>query len=362
MQAIIALDDGNGAGCDDGSLPWPSQWHEECFRFALTEPVLVVTRGCYEQLPDTLLQHDVWVLSAHGTAEPRRPWHKIFPTAPALVLYVYNQTKAGKDRDYYVLGGVGAFEALSDEIMRWHVTRVPGVHPKATRHFALPDGLVETGRDVWERMPCNDTLYAELLRSVRGGGQPAQDGSERALLCRVGVHVRYWLDMGFPLLTTRWLAIEPAVAAALQRGAALASLVETLRNNNNNQRYAVHRHPALAGVLIENADGALDIVQASADCDVFNDHPRQLAEAAVLLSLLAHCSGRHARSVTFTYGCGQLYMQDLDRARAQLEVPCDAHNKPVLMLNPAQQSIEEMLAEDVHLLGYRADIKNNLSS
>lgn len=255
----------------------------------------------------------------------------------------------------------------------------------------------------------NEEQYLELVRTILERGSPRADRTGVGTLSIFGYQMRFDLQRGFPLLTTKKLHVRSIVTELLwflrgdtniaflhehgvtiwdewadERGELgpiygkqwrrwegpdgrvidqLAWVVEEICRNPTSRRLVVsawnvgeldRMRLAPCHVLFQfYVDGdklSLQLYQRSAD--VFLGVPFNIASYSLLLAMVAHVCGLRPAEFIHTLGDAHLYRNHLEQAR--LQVGRTPLAPPVLWLNPAVRSLDEFTHRDIAFENYCA--------
>ena len=250
-------------------------------------------------------------------------------------------------------------------------------------------------------------IYLELLQEILDQGVPKPDRTGTGTLSLFGRQLRFDLQSGFPLLTTkrvhwksvvyellwflrgdtnvRWLQ-EHGVTIwdewADERGELgpvygaqwrswplpdgghvdqLSEVIDQIRTQPHSRRLLVSAWnvadlPKMAlapcHVLFQFyvANGRLSCQLYQRSADVFLGVPFNIASYSLLTSMVAQVCNLQPGEFIHTFGDVHLYRNHIDQARLQLErTPRDL---PKLRLNPDVRSLFEFRYEDIEIVGY----------
>ena len=250
-------------------------------------------------------------------------------------------------------------------------------------------------------------IYLELLQEILDQGVPKPDRTGTGTLSLFGRQLRFDLQSGFPLLTTkrvhwksvvyellwflrgdtnvRWLQehgvtiwdewadkngeLGPVYGAQwrswpLPDGGhvdQLSEVIDQIRTQPDSRRLLVSAWnvadlPKMAlapcHVLFQFyvANGRLSCQLYQRSADVFLGVPFNIASYSLLTSMVAQVCDLEPGEFIHTFGDVHLYRNHVDQARLQLErTPRDL---PKLRLNPDVRSLFEFRYEDIELVGY----------
>ncbi|MCL1861239.1 MAG: thymidylate synthase [Proteobacteria bacterium] len=249
--------------------------------------------------------------------------------------------------------------------------------------------------------------YLELMRHVLEHGDEKTDRTGTGTLSVFGWQMRFPLQDGFPLLTTKklhtrsiihellwflqgdtsihylrdhgvsiwdewadengelgpvygkqWRRWESADGRAIDQ---ISALVENLKNHPDSRRHLVTAwNPgeidrmalppchALFQFYVANGKLSCQLYQRSAD--IFLGVPFNIASYALLTLMLAQVCGYRPGEFIWTGGDCHLYLNHLDQAREQLSR--ELRPLPAMRLNPAVDDIFAFRFEDFSLSGY----------
>jgi thymidylate synthase len=249
--------------------------------------------------------------------------------------------------------------------------------------------------------------YLDLLRLVRREGVARSDRTGVGTLGVFGHQMRFDLDDGFPLLTTKKLHLKSIIHELLwflsgstnvsylrqhgvriwdewaQEGGELgpvygkqwrswsapdgrsidqiARLVEGIRNNPYSRRHIVTAwNPADVEAMalppchclfqFHLAGGRLSCQLYQRSADVFLGVPFNIASYALLTMMVAQVSGHRPGDFIHTLGDAHLYMNHLEQADRQLER--EPRRLPRMIINPDVRSIFDFTYGDFRVEDY----------
>ena len=249
--------------------------------------------------------------------------------------------------------------------------------------------------------------YLDLMRHVLEHGDPKTDRTGTGTLSVFGWQMRFRLQDGFPLLTTKklhtrsiihellwflqgdtnirylkdngvsiwdewadadgelgpvygkqWRRWETADGRTVDQ---LARVVESLRRNPDSRRHLVSAWnpgevdamalpPCHALFQFYVAGGRLSCQLYQRSADIFLGVPFNIASYALLTHMVAQVCELEPGDFVWTGGDCHLYSNHLEQARAQLER--EPRPLPTLRLNPAVRELFGFRFEDIALEGY----------
>jgi thymidylate synthase len=249
--------------------------------------------------------------------------------------------------------------------------------------------------------------FLDLMRRVRTSGVPKTDRTGTGTLSVFGHQMRFALDAGFPLVTTKKVHIKSIVHELLwflagktntqylnangvsiwdewadetgdlgpvygQQWRSWATpdgrnidqikdAVETLKTNPDSRRVIVTAwNPAdLADMALAPchclfqfyvAQGRLSCQLYQRSADVFLGVPFNIASYALLTMMMAQVTGLRAGEFIHTLGDAHLYLNHL--AQADLQLTRTPRPLPRMAINPSVRSIFAFRYEDFALSGY----------
>ena len=249
--------------------------------------------------------------------------------------------------------------------------------------------------------------YLDLMRYVLEHGTPKDDRTGTGTFSIFGYQMRFDLEDGFPLVTTKKLHVksiihellwflrgETNVAYLKEHGVRIwdewadesgelgpiyghqwrswpmpdgghidqvAEVVQLIRENSDSRRMIVSAWnvsdlPAMAlapcHALFQFyvADGRLSCQLYQRSADVFLGVPFNIASYALLTLMMAHVTGLRPGEFIHTFGDAHLYRNHLEQARTQLSRQPRA--LPIMQLNPRVTSIFDFTYDDFTLENY----------
>ena len=251
--------------------------------------------------------------------------------------------------------------------------------------------------------------YLELMRRVREEGRPKSDRTGTGTLSVFGHQMRFDLQAGFPLVTTKKLHLrsiiyellwflrgETNVAYLNEHGVRIwnewadetgelgpvygrqwrswpardgstidqiAELVEHLRTNPDSRRLIVTAwNPADVEAMalppchclfqFYVAEGRLSCQLYQRSADVFLGVPFNIASYALLTHMIAHVTGLEPGEFVHTLGDAHLYLNHLQQAEEQLSrTPLTL---PRLVFKREVDSIDDFRYDDFEVVGYNS--------
>jgi len=251
-------------------------------------------------------------------------------------------------------------------------------------------------------------VYLDLLRHVLTTGQRKADRTGTGTLSVFGHQMRFDLQAGFPLVTTKRVHFKSVAHELLwfirgdtntrylrENGVTiwdewadangelgpvygkqwrswpapdgrsidqLAQVIAQIKANPDSRRHIVSTWnvadlPAMALApchclfQFHVADGKLSCQLYQRSADLFLGVPFNIASYALLTHMVAQVTGLEAGDFIWTGGDCHLYLNHLDQVREQLSrAPFPL---PTLRLNPAVTRIDDFVFEDIELLGYQ---------
>ena len=249
--------------------------------------------------------------------------------------------------------------------------------------------------------------YLELLRHVREHGIDKGDRTGTGTRSVFGYQMRFNLEEGFPLLTTKKLHLKSIIyellwflkgdtnARYLQEHGVriwnewadpdgslghiygyqwrswpdyngghidqIQEAVDTIINNPDSRRIIVNAWnvadlpnmnlpPCHAFFQFYVADGRLSLQLYQRSADIFLGVPFNIASYALLLMMMAQVTGLKAGDFVHTLGDAHIYSNHFDQVDTQLAR--EPRRLPVMKINPDAKSISDFRYEDFSLEDY----------
>ena len=249
--------------------------------------------------------------------------------------------------------------------------------------------------------------YLDLLRRVKAEGVEKSDRTGTGTISIFGHQMRFHMDDGFPLLTTKKLHLKSIIYELLwflkgdtnvhflqENGVRIwnewadadgnlgpvyghqwrswettdgkvidqiSEVVDTIKHNPDSRRIMVCSwnvgdlpHMALPPChclfqfYVANGTLSLQLYQRSAD--IFLGVPFNIASYALLLQMMAQVTGFKPGDFIHTTGDTHLYLNHLEQARLQLTR--EPRPLPTMKINPDVKNIFDFQFEDFELEGY----------
>ena len=249
--------------------------------------------------------------------------------------------------------------------------------------------------------------YLDLLQRVLNEGVQKEDRTGTGTLSVFGHQMRFNLEEGFPLLTTKKLHLKSIIYELLWflRGETnvrylrahgvsiwdewanengdlgpiyghqwrswpdyedgsidqISNAIETIKNNPDSRRIIVSAWnvadlkdmalpPCHAFFQFYVANGKLSLQLYQRSADIFLGVPFNIASYALLLMMMAQVTGLEAGEFIHTLGDAHIYNNHLEQVKLQLTR--EPRSLPHMTLNPEVKSIFDFQYEDFQLTGY----------
>lgn len=251
--------------------------------------------------------------------------------------------------------------------------------------------------------------YLELLRRIRKEGVEKGDRTGTGTISVFGHQMRFNLEEGFPILTTKKLHLKSIIHELLwfisgdtnvkylqengvriwnewadengdlghiygyqwrswpdYKGGSidqLSQVIDTLKHNPNSRRIIVsswnvgdldnmNLPPCHAFFQFYVANGKLSLQLYQRSADVFLGVPFNIASYALLLLMMAKEVGLQPGEFIHTLGDAHIYLNHLEQVDLQLSR--EPFSLPKMELNPDVKSIFDYQFEDFSLVGYES--------
>lgn len=260
--------------------------------------------------------------------------------------------------------------------------------------------------------------YLDLLSHVLNKGSKKEDRTGTGTLSVFGHQMRFDLENGFPVLTTKKLHLRSIIHELLwflqgntnvkylqennvriwnewadengelgpiygyqwrswpsQNGEhidQISQIIESIKNNPNSRRHIVSawnvgeiKNMALppCHILFQFyvANGKLSCQLYQRSADIFLGVPFNIASYALLTMMIAQVTGLKSGEFIHTLGDAHIYLNHLEQVNLQLTR--NTFDLPQMKINPNVQSIFDFKYEDFALLNYQAhpSIKGEIS-
>ncbi len=251
--------------------------------------------------------------------------------------------------------------------------------------------------------------YLDLLDRVLTEGTKKEDRTGTGTISVFGHQMRFNLEEGFPLLTTKKLHLKSIIYELLwflqgdtnvrylqehgvriwnewagpdgelgpiygyqwrswpdYKGGSIDQIseaVHTIKNNPDSRRIIVsawnvgdlenmHLPPCHAFFQFYVADGRLSLQMYQRSADIFLGVPFNIASYALLLQMMAQVTGLKAGDFIHTLGDAHIYTNHIEQVKLQLSrTPMQL---PQMEINPEVKSIFDFKYEDFNLVNYEA--------
>lgn len=249
--------------------------------------------------------------------------------------------------------------------------------------------------------------YLDLLQHVLDHGVRKDDRTGTGTISTFGYQMRFNLDDGFPLLTTKALHLKSIIHELLwflagdtnvkylqENGVRIwnewadengdlghiygyqwrkwrdyqgghidqiQEVVDTLKNNPDSRRIIVNAWnvadlpemklpPCHAFFQFYVADGRLSLQLYQRSADIFLGVPFNIASYALLLQMMAQVTGLQAGDFVHTLGDAHIYLNHLEQVQEQLRR--EPRALPRMIINPEVKSIFDFKYSDFQLTDY----------
>ena len=249
--------------------------------------------------------------------------------------------------------------------------------------------------------------YLDLILRVLDEGVEKHDRTGTGTLSVFGHQMRFCMDDGFPLLTTKKLHLKSIIYELLwflqgdtnvrylqEHGVRIwnewadangelgpvyghqwrswpdynggtidqiANVVEAIKHNPDSRRLIVSAWnvaevekmalpPCHTLFQFYVADGRLSLQLYQRSADIFLGVPFNIASYALLLQMMAQVTGLRAGDFVHTFGDAHIYLNHLEQVRLQLTR--EPRPLPQMHINPAVKSIFDFHYDDFELVGY----------
>lgn len=249
--------------------------------------------------------------------------------------------------------------------------------------------------------------YHDLIKTVLENGIKKEDRTGTGTISMFGYQMRYNLQEGFPLLTTKklhtrsifhellwflkgdtnikylhdnkvtiwdewadengnlgpvygkqWRSWEAADGRTIDQ---ISNVVEQIKKNPNSRRLLVVAFnpgdvdkmalpPCHAFFQFYVADGKLSCQLYQRSADIFLGVPFNIASYALLTHMIAQVCDLQVGDFVHTLGDAHLYLNHLEQA--QLQLTRDFRPLPQLKLNPDKKNLFDFTYEDIEIVGY----------
>ena len=249
--------------------------------------------------------------------------------------------------------------------------------------------------------------YLDLLQHVLDNGTRKEDRTGTGTISTFGYQMRFNLEEGFPLLTTKKLHLKSIIHELLWFLAGdtnvkylqdngvriwnewadengdlghiygyqwrswpdyngghidqIQEVVDTIKNNPDSRRIIVNAWnvadlptmklpPCHAFFQFYVADGRLSLQLYQRSADIFLGVPFNIASYALLLQMMAQVTGLKAGDFVHTLGDAHIYTNHLEQVRLQLSR--EPRALPHMIINPEVSSIFDFKYNDFQLTDY----------
>lgn len=249
--------------------------------------------------------------------------------------------------------------------------------------------------------------YLELCEHVLKNGTKKEDRTGTGTISTFGYQMRFDLSKGFPVLTTKKLALRAIIHELLwfikgetnieylkehnvriwnewadENGDLgpiygkqwrswpsvdgetidqLGTIIEQIKTNPDSRRLVVNAwnvaeldkmalSPCHCLFQFYVADGKLSCQLYQRSADVFLGVPFNIASYSLLTMMIAQECGLEVGDFVHTFGDTHIYLNHLDQVNLQLTR--ETRPLPTMKLNPERKNIEDFTIEDFELIGY----------
>ena len=196
--------------------------------------------------------------------------------------------------------------------------------------------------------------YLDLLNKVLSEGVRKDDRTGTGTISIFGHQMRFNMEEGFPLLTTKKLHLKSIIYELLWflKG---DTNVKYLQDHgvsiwNVGDLDNMNLPPCHAFFQFYVANGRLSLQMYQRSADIFLGVPFNIASYALLLQMMAQVTGLKAGDFVHTLGDAHIYLNHLDQVKLQLTR--DPRPLPKMEINPEVKDILDFKYEDFKLVGY----------
>lgn len=260
--------------------------------------------------------------------------------------------------------------------------------------------------------------YLDLLDHVLRHGVEKQDRTGTGTISVFGYQMRFNLEEGFPIMTTKKLHLRSIIHELLWflKGETnirylhenkvtiwdewaddngdlgpiygyqwrkwptsdgtpidqIARVIESIKTNPDSRRHIVsawnvgdlHKMALPPCHLLFQfyvANGKLSCQLYQRSCDIFLGVPFNITSYALLTMMIAQVTGLKPGDFVHTLGDAHIYLNHIDQVKLQLTR--EPYPLPVMMINPDRKNIEDFVFEDFTLINYQSHphIKGEIS-
>lgn len=251
--------------------------------------------------------------------------------------------------------------------------------------------------------------YLKLLNTVLKYGVKKEDRTGTGTLSCFGYQMRFNLQEGFPIITTKKLHLKSVIHELLwfikgntnikylkennvsiwdewansdgdlgpiygyqwrswpgYNGEVIDQLkqvIESIQNNPDSRRHIVSAWnvgsiddmalpPCHILFQFYVAEGKLSCQLYQRSADLFLGVPFNIASYALLIKMVAQVVGLKCGDFVYTIGDAHIYLNHIDQCRLQLKR--EPKVLPIMVLNKDKRSIDDFVYEDFKLVGYNA--------
>ena len=251
--------------------------------------------------------------------------------------------------------------------------------------------------------------YLNLLETILNEGTPKEDRTGTGTISRFGYQMRFDLNEGFPVITTKKLHLKSIIHELLWFLAGdtnvkylqdngvriwndwadedgnlghiygyqwrswptpdgkhidqITKVVDSIKNNPDSRRHIVsawnvgeldkmNLPPCHILVQFYVADGKLSCQLYQRSADVFLGVPFNIASYALLTLMMAQVTGLQPGDFVHTFGDVHIYSNHLEQVKLQLTR--EPFPLPTMKINPEVKNIFDFKFEDFELINYQA--------
>jgi thymidylate synthase/dihydrofolate reductase len=235
MEFVVAISKNGVIGSGPHSLPWSIPEDLQHFKELTEGHIVVMGRNTYESLKSPL-KNRINIVVTSQPAAGDLPENVVYTSMDSMIDNLNTVREKYPDKKTYVIGGAKLYAGCADYCSRIHATYIDKVIDVAEPvYFPMPvDFTIENcgekrwsenekcafqyityERKFWSMLKPADEVYRDLLLNIVRNGSARPDRTGTGTLSIFAQQMRFDLEGGVPLLTTKYVPWKSVIKELL---------------------------------------------------------------------------------------------------------------------------------------------------